>query len=92
MENMTRPEDTRTERELVKEAWACQDACNLSGVVHSFSRAMARLWQLHNAGELEEKTKGTNVINRHIVSKLFAYKIVSLAGDLPIELPAYLFE
>ncbi len=73
-------EDNRTEAELVKEAIQVQDACNLSGVVHSFSRAMNRLWALAREGE----GKGTDWINTHRVSRLYASKIQSLSGDVKL--------
>lgn len=75
-------EDTRTESELIKEAWRVQDACNLSGVVFSFARAMTRLCIIS-----QERGTGTDWRNQHIVSKLFASKIMHLAGELPLELP-----
>lgn len=81
---MTTKEDTRTESELINEAWQIQNACNLSGVVHSFSRAMTRLWALHF-----DKQVSTTDMNTHIVSKLYASKILSLAGELPLDLAGY---
>lgn len=77
-------EDNRTEAELIREAWLVQDACNLSGVVFSFARAMERLCTL--------VPRSTGERNQHIVSKLFASKIMSLTGDLPIQLPAECFQ
>lgn len=71
-------EDKRTEQELIVEAWQVQDACNLSGVVLSFARAMERLCQL--------VPSSTGDRNTHIVSKLYASKIQSLTGDLPLDL------
>ena len=76
-------EDTRTESELIKEACQVQDACNLSGVVFAFARAMERLCVLSHA----DQSRGTKWRNEHIVSKLYASKIQSLAGDLPLDLP-----
>lgn len=61
----------RTIKELAKEALDVQDACNLSGVVHAFSRAITDLRaNLPNAG--------TDEINRHPVCVLWADKIRSL--------------
>lgn len=80
----------KTELELIQEAWEVQDACNLSGVVHSFSRAMTRLWEIY-----QDRAKTTDFrfsstdINQHIISKLYASKIMSLSGDLPIDLSSY---
>lgn len=69
-------EDTRTEKELIEEAIAVQDACNLSGVVHSFSRAMTRLWSI-----ARDTGQGTDWVNTHRVARLYADKIKHLAGE-----------
>ena len=61
----------RTIKELCQEAVAVQDACNLSGVVHSFSRVMTDL-------RAALPSAGTADINRHPVSVMFASKIASL--------------
>ncbi len=52
-----------------------QDACNLSGVVHEFSRVLETLWT-----EAREQKRGTDYVNTHILSKLYAAKIAELAG------------
>jgi hypothetical protein len=65
--------DERTLGELAKEALLVQDACDLSGVVHGFSRAMARLWQLR-------PNAGTIALNQHPIVQLWADKVASLAG------------
>lgn len=63
----------KTLTDLAREALAVQDACNLSGVVHGFSRAITRLREvLPNAG--------TDEINTHPVSVLWADKIAHLTG------------
>lgn len=71
----------KTEQELIKEAIQVQDACNLSGVVHSFSRAMNDLWAIAN---VTGSGKGTDWINTHRVSRLYASKIQSLSGDVKL--------
>jgi hypothetical protein len=76
--------DNRTEQELINEAWQVQDACNLSGVVFSFARSMERLCVLSR-----EQNNGTDWRNKHIVAKLFADKIMHLAGELPLDLSPY---
>jgi hypothetical protein len=81
------PNDTRTENQLIREAWKVQDACNLSGVVFSFALAMKRLCEIGR-----ELNQGTEWKNTHIVSKLWASKIQSLTGDLPIDLPEACFK
>lgn len=52
-----------------------QDACNLSGVVHSFSAIMEKL-----SKEACDKGYGTDWKNTHPISILFASKIGSLTG------------
>ncbi len=69
----------RTESELIKEAIQVQDACNLSGVVHSFSRAMTDLWSI-----AKESDQGTDFVNTHRVARLYASKIFSLCGDVKL--------
>lgn len=52
-----------------------QDACNLSGVAHSFVNMIAKVRQ-----QLREQGKeGTDNIAHHPVIQLFAYKIFSLS-------------
>lgn len=53
-----------------------QDACNLSGVVHSFSRVMPKLWEEAHAADL-----GTDYVNRHPIAVMYASKIASLTGS-----------
>jgi hypothetical protein len=60
-------------KQLYKNAILVQDACNLSGVVHSFSRDIARLREL-NPG------MGTDEINQHAICVLYSNKIESLVG------------
>lgn len=69
----------RTEQELIMEAIQVQDACNLSGVVQSFAKAIKELWQLKNA-----KSAGTSDINRHRLCRLYADKIKQLAGEVKL--------
>lgn len=61
----------RTEKELAAEALAVQDACNLSGVVRAWARATEDLWAA--AGD-----RGTDWVNTHPVSKLFADKLADM--------------
>jgi hypothetical protein len=65
-----------TEQQLINEAIQVQNACNLSGVVRSFALITERLWTLSR-----ENNVGTEWVNTHRVSRLFASKIQSLAGD-----------
>jgi hypothetical protein len=52
-----------------REAIVMQDACNLSGVVHAFSRAMS---------VVRENASGTDEANVHPIAVLFADKIMDL--------------
>ena len=67
------PRTTRPLKELAREALAVQDACNLSGVVHGFSRAMTDLRA--NSPEL-----GTDALNHHPIAVLWADKVAHLTG------------
>ena len=59
----------RTLAELAREALAVQDACNLSGVVHGFARAMSDLCEfVPNTGER----------NHHPIAVLWADKVAHL--------------
>lgn len=68
-----RPAQVRSEAELAIEALLVQDACNLSGVVHAFARAMSDLLSQPNC-------KGTDWANTHPVAILYADKIAHLTG------------
>jgi len=57
-----------TKREYQEALWV-QDACNLSGVVHSFSTIMSKI-----KGSTEER-------NKHPIAVLFSSKIASLTGS-----------
>ena len=66
--------------DLAREAYAVQDACNLSGVVHAFSQVVTRVRAL-----LETEGKGgTDNVNRHPVCIMFADKIGHLTGHQAI--------
>lgn len=67
----------RSLRALASEAIVIQDACNLSGVVLSFSRALP---QLRRNLELFNQPCGTDDIAKHPISVLYADKIHSLTG------------
>jgi hypothetical protein len=68
----------RTLQELAKEALDVQDTCNLSGVVHSFSRVMT---------ELRPHCSGTGQLNTHPICVLFADKIRDLThhGEVGVD-------
>jgi hypothetical protein len=66
----------KTWKEMAEEAYQVQDACNLSGVVHSFSRIIS---DVRARLELEGRC-GTEEVNKHPVCILFADKIAHLTG------------
>jgi hypothetical protein len=59
---------TRTLRQLAQESLDIQNASNLSGIVHSFSRAIMELREL----------AGTDYSNQHPINTLWADKISGL--------------
>jgi hypothetical protein len=60
-------------------------ACNLSGVVHSFSGVLTRIWD-----EAREQGEGTNWVNQHPISRMYAYAINKLSyGDFGGDLDQY---
>ena len=67
----------RTMKDLCQEALDVQDACNLSGVVHSFSRTITELRTLVE----QEPGFSTDKLNRHPVCVMFSSKIASLTGS-----------
>jgi hypothetical protein len=62
-----------TYQETAQQALDVQDACNLSGVVHAFSRAMTVIWS-----EADKQHKGTEWVNTHPIVTLFIDKLASL--------------
>jgi hypothetical protein len=52
-----------------------QDACNLSGVLHSWSKLVTRIWE-----EARTLGHGTDWVNRHPINVLYASKVSSLTG------------
>ena len=56
--------------ELARDALAVQDACNLSGVVHGWSRAISDLWKQPGAS--------TPFVNEHAINVLWADKVAHL--------------
>ncbi len=71
-----------------RESYQVQDACNLSGVVHSFAAMMAKI-----LAESRARKKGTDWANQHPIAVLFADKIASLTrtqgGDTVVVFDAY---
>jgi hypothetical protein len=62
-------------KKLASDAIGVQNACNLSGVVHAFSRAFETLWD-----RARESGQGTNWVNNHPISILFSTQIAFLSG------------
>jgi hypothetical protein len=63
---------TFDEKKWAKDALLVQDACNLSGVAHSFSRMLR---------EMSDANMGTDARNTHPLSLLFSSKIASMTGS-----------
>lgn len=64
-----------THQEAAQWALDCQDAVNLSGVAHSFSRAISAIWD-----EANRTGKGTEWVNTHPICALFLSKLIDLNG------------
>jgi hypothetical protein len=62
-------------KETAKGSILVQDACNLSGVVHDFSRVMSLLSEISARFH-----KGTEWKNHHPIAVMYASKIASLTG------------
>jgi len=65
----------KTMKEAAEAALTVQSACNLSGVVHSFSQATDIIWE-----EARKLGKGIDFVNQHPVSRLFAEQISHLTS------------
>lgn len=68
-------DDNRTMADLAREAMQVQDACNLSGVVHSFAKTLDRLRRL-----LDESSEGFSQsrFHGHPIVTLWVSKISDL--------------
>lgn len=53
-----------------------QSGCNLSGIIHSFSRIISKVWE-----EAKENHKGTDWVNEHPICRLFAEQISHLTRN-----------
>jgi hypothetical protein len=62
-------------RKPYQNALGCQDACSLSGVVHSLSRDLETIWD-----EVRANAGGTAEVNRHPAVQLYVAKLTELAG------------
>ncbi len=52
-----------------------QDACNLSGVVQSWAKMVAKVWD-----EARAQNAGTQFVNEHPINVMYASKVSSLTG------------
>jgi hypothetical protein len=64
-----------TIQEAAQRALDVQDACNLSGVLHAFDKAIDAAWE-----EARRQGKGTDFVNRHSIVTVFLSKLVDLNG------------
>lgn len=65
-------------RDTFRLAVQCQDACNLSGVLHDFDRIVqTEIW-----AEARRVGGGTQFVNTHPITVLFVYKLATLCGLL----------
>jgi hypothetical protein len=55
------------------QAILAQDACNLSGLVHSLSQLVDKLWA-------DPECTGTDWVNTHPLVVMYVSKLVSLSG------------
>lgn len=65
----------KTMKQIALSALYVQTACNLSGVVKSFADATTVLW-----AEAQARGEGTEWVNKHPISVLYAYQIAHLSG------------
>ena len=75
---MTNEERTKLNERMkrrCRDAIQVQDACNLSGIANSMGEAMSDLWAMARA-----LGKGTDWVNNHPISRLYASKIAHLTG------------
>jgi hypothetical protein len=68
-------DDARLTPHDYQSALDAQMACNLSGIVHSFSSVMTRIW-----AEARALGKGTGWVNAHPIARLYAEQIAHLSG------------
>ena len=60
-------------KRLAQQALQVQNACNMSGIAHSFAKAMSELRVL-------QPQLGTDALNSHPITRLWASKVHDLAG------------
>ena len=67
-----------TYKEAARQALACQNACNLSGVAHTFAEAVSAIWD-----EARRTGQGTLWVNSHPICTLFIDKLASFNDSAP---------
>ncbi len=67
-----------------KNALQVQDAVNLSGIIHSFSRDFEALWK-----EADRLKKGTQYVNTHPVCRLYLEQIAFLVCGGNLDFDSY---
>ena len=67
-----------------QDALLVQDACNLSGVVHSFSQTLGELW-----AHAREQGEGTDWVNTHPISILYSAQIAWLSSGAITDVDLY---
>ena len=68
-------EDLFSLKQLAQKALDVQNACNLSGVLHTFDNVIRMLW-VH----ARSQNQGTDWVNEHAIVIVFLDKLNSLAG------------
>lgn len=63
------------EKQIIQNAYDCQNACNLSGIINSWQRDIAILWTI-----AREVQQGTNWVNNHPANILYADKVSHLTN------------
>ncbi len=74
MQTLTKGDLAMLTKDDYQNALWSQDACNLSGIVRSFHLMLERVWE-----EARAKGEGTDYVNSHPVSRLFAEQIMHLS-------------
>lgn len=72
-------DDSKRLAEMAQEAIFIQDACNLSGVIHSFSRTITELRDILIRWDPDGFS--TTILNQHPICVLYSSKIASLTNS-----------
>lgn len=74
------PEAALPSADDYRRALDAQHACNLSGIVRSFARVTEKLW-----AQAKALGKGTEFVNRHPISRLYAEQIAYLSSGAGVD-------